>query len=67
MPKEENDLYRAKIGKLTIRGGINPKDEPSIILGMPQVDKKRYIILKIDGKEELTAIMECILEVIERR
>lgn len=69
MLKEEKDLYTIRIDNLTIRGGINPKNnKPSIILGMPAADEKGYYsTLKIDGEEKLAAIVKCISVVIESK
>lgn len=69
MLKEEKDLYTTRINNLTIRGGINPKNnKPSIILGMPAANiKGHYNMLKIDGEEKLAAIVECISVIIRSK
>ncbi|MCK4498938.1 hypothetical protein KAU11_00400 [Candidatus Babeliales bacterium] len=63
----KGDIYNARVDNLSIRGGITPKGEPSIILGAFIVNKKdRCVILKIDGEAKLQAIFECIVAVVSK-
>ncbi len=65
MKAKEKDVYRAKIESLEIRGGITPTGKASIILGMSSAQKENiYVSLKIDDKEKLLAIVDCIFTTI---
>lgn len=65
MKANKEDIYRVKIGSFVIRGGITPTGKASIILGMPSAQEKNvFVSLKIDGKEKLLAIVDCIFTTI---
>jgi len=79
MDQKGNDLYRKKVRDLTIKAGINPTTgEPSLFLGTGKINTLEkmsgkghpYFLLKMDGFDKLTAIVNAILVVtkeIEKR